>query len=165
MKALALAVGLVLLLSGCEEQLTVPGHCPELCVGGLSQVRDTVILASAESDSTFVGYTGWADLPAALEGVDGSIHVGCNVENASYGLAMCAERVAVAAAVAAGVRSFTRVAVVTDADPPAAPCGACRQVLSEFAPDAEVVAVGSRATRRWRVAELLPAAFSRDQLP
>jgi len=102
---------------------------------------------------------------AALEGVDGSIHVGCNVENASYGLAMCAERVAVAAAVAAGVRSFTRVAVVTDADPPAAPCGACRQVLSEFAPDAEVVAVGSRATLRWRVAELLPAAFSRDQLP
>jgi cytidine deaminase len=67
--------------------------------------------------------------------------------------------------VAAGVRSFTRVAVVTDADPPAAPCGACRQVLSEFAPDAVVVAIGSRTTLSWRVSDLLPAAFSRDQLP
>jgi hypothetical protein len=66
MKVLALAVGLVLLLSGCEEQLTVPGHCPEFCVGGLSQVHDTVIMASPGSDSTYVGYTGWADLPAAL---------------------------------------------------------------------------------------------------
>jgi cytidine deaminase len=73
--------------------------------------------------------------------------------------------VALGAAVAAGVRSFTRVAVVTDADPPVSPCGACRQVLSEFAPDAVVVSVGSRTTLSWRVAELLPAAFSRHQLP
>lgn len=102
---------------------------------------------------------------AALEGVDGSIHVGCNVENASYGLAVCAERVALGAAVAAGVRSFRRVAVVTDADPPAAPCGACRQALAEFAPDAEVVAVGPSATLHWRLSELLPAAFGRSQLP
>jgi len=106
-----------------------------------------------------------SETPVHPARADGSVHVGCNVENASYGLAMCAERVALGAAVAAGVRSFTRVAVVTDADPPAAPCGACRQVLSEFAPDAVVVSIGSRTTLSWRVAELLPAAFSRHQLP
>lgn len=102
---------------------------------------------------------------AALEGDDGSVHVGCNVENASYGLAMCAERVALGTAVAAGVRRFRRVAVVTDAEPPVAPCGACRQVLAEFAPDAEVIAAGPRTTLRWRMTDLLPAAFSGSQLP
>ena len=102
---------------------------------------------------------------AALEGDDGSVHVGCNVENASYGLAMCAERVALGTAVAAGVRRFRRVAVVTDVEPPVAPCGACRQVLAEFAPDAEIIAAGPRTTLRWRMTDLLPAAFNGSQLP
>ena len=102
---------------------------------------------------------------AALEGEDGSVHVGCNVENASYGLAMCAERVAVGAAVAAGVQRVRRVAVVTDVEPPAAPCGACRQVLAEFGPDAEIIAAGPRSTLRWRMTDLLPAPFSGSQLP
>ena len=101
---------------------------------------------------------------AALEGTDGSVHLGCNVENASYGLTVCAERVAVGSAIAAGVTRFRRVAIVTDSDPPAAPCGACRQVLAEFAPDAEVIAVGPARTLSWRVRDLLPAAFSRGQL-
>lgn len=101
---------------------------------------------------------------AALEGEDGSIHVGCNVENASYGLGMCAERVAVGSAVSAGVRAFRRVVVVSDAEPPASPCGACRQVLAEFAPAAEVLAVGPHSTRRWTVRELLPDLFSGGQL-
>jgi cytidine deaminase len=101
---------------------------------------------------------------AAVEGEDGSIFAGCNVENASYGLVMCAERVAIGAAVAAGVRRFRRVAVVSDSEPPAAPCGACRQVIFEFAPDADVLAVGPRSSHRWTMRELLPAAFSGSQL-
>ena len=100
---------------------------------------------------------------AALEADDGAIYAGCNVENASYGLTICAERAAVCAAVAAGARSFRRVVVVSDSDPPAAPCGACRQVLAEFG-DFELAAVGPGRTQRWRVSELLPAAFSREQL-
>lgn len=100
---------------------------------------------------------------AALEAEDGAIYAGCNVENASYGLTICAERAAVCAAVAAGARRFRRAVVVSDSDPPAAPCGACRQVLAEFG-DLELAAIGPRRTLRWRLAELLPAAFSREQL-
>jgi cytidine deaminase len=101
---------------------------------------------------------------AAVEGEDGSVFTGCNVENASYGLGMCAERVAIGAAVAAGVRQFRRVVVVSDSEPPAPPCGACRQVIFEFAPDAEVLAVGPRSSHRWTMRDLLPAAFSGSQL-
>ncbi len=101
---------------------------------------------------------------AALESEGGEIYVGCNVENASYGLTICAERAAVCAAVAAGAQRFRRAVVVTDADPPAAPCGACRQVLAEFGRDLRVDAVGRKATASWTMAELLPAAFGRDQL-
>ena len=101
---------------------------------------------------------------AAVEGSDGSVFAGCNVENASYGLVMCADRVAIGAAVAGGVREFRRVVVVSDSEPPAPPCGACRQVIFEFAPDAEVLAVGPRSSHRWTMRDLLPAAYSGSQL-
>jgi len=115
-------------------------------------------------DRAYAPYSGFR-VGAAVEGIDGSVHAGCNVENASYGLSMCAERVAIGVAVTAGVTRFRRVVVVSDCDPPAAPCGACRQVLAEFAPEAEVAAVGPEQTKRWRVRDLLPDAFSPDQLP
>lgn len=101
---------------------------------------------------------------AAVETDDGAVFVGCNVENASYGLTICAERAAVAAAVGAGARRIRRAVVVTDSDPPAAPCGACRQVLSEFGPDMTVEAVGPARTSRWLLRDLLPAAFGPEQL-
>src|SRR5262245_47059965 len=76
---------------------------------------------------------------AALEAADGRIVTGCNVENATYGLTICAERVAVFKAISEGLRRFRRVAVVADAEAPTPPCGACRQVLWEFGGDLEVV--------------------------
>jgi cytidine deaminase len=101
---------------------------------------------------------------AALESDSGDVFVGCNVENASYGLTICAERAAVCAAVSAGARRFRRAVVVTDSDPPAAPCGACRQVLSEFGTELRVEAIGPKGSVAWTMAELLPAAFGPDQL-
>lgn len=101
---------------------------------------------------------------AALESEDGAVFVGCNVENASYGLTICAERAAVCAAVSAGATRFRRAVVVSDSDPPAAPCGACRQVLSEFGRDLRVDAVGPRGRASWTIEELLPAAFGPEQL-
>ena len=76
---------------------------------------------------------------AALETVDGTIVTGCNVENATYGLTVCAERVAVFKAISEGHRKFRRVAVVADTDNPTPPCGACRQILWEFGGDLEVL--------------------------
>jgi len=128
-------------------------------------VVDTLLQAARDAhDRAYAPYSGFR-VGAAVEGLDGSVFAGCNVENASYGLSMCAERVAIGSAVTAGVTRLGRVVVVSDCDPPAAPCGACRQVLAEFAPEAEVVAVGPERTQRWQVRDLLPDAFSPDQLP
>ena len=101
--------------------------------------------------------------------MNGYIFEGANVENASYPLSVCAERNAVAAAVMAGAVNLEAIAVCTDASPPSSPCGACRQVLMEFAVDPTavvVVAVNPNGERRtWTLSELLPAAFSGKELP
>jgi cytidine deaminase len=98
---------------------------------------------------------------AAVVDERGRIHVGCNVENASYGLTICAERAAVTAAVAAGARAIRGVAVATGTRPPGSPCGACRQVLAELADDATPIWLapprGDAAERR--LGALLPEAF------
>jgi cytidine deaminase len=101
---------------------------------------------------------------AAIEAADGRIFVGCNVESASYGLTICAERMALGAAVAAGSRALRRVAVTTEVDPPAAPCGACRQLLAEFGLNLEVIAVGPASEKRWTLGALLPDAFTKEAL-
>jgi cytidine deaminase len=94
---------------------------------------------------------------AVLVGKDGRTFAGCNVENISYGLTICAERNAVFAAVAAGCREFERIVIVADTEVPASPCGACRQVLAEFNPDLEVVLSNFRGlSETFRLAELLP---------
>ena len=98
------------------------------------------------------------EVGAALEAENGEIFVGCNVENSSFGMTICAERVAVGAAITAGQRRFRRLVVVTNGK--ASPCGACRQVLAEFG-DVELVMVDpeGRITKRRRLAELLPDQF------
>ncbi|HYT72896.1 MAG TPA: cytidine deaminase [Gemmatimonadales bacterium] len=101
---------------------------------------------------------------AAIEAADGRVFVGCNVESASYGLTICAERMALGAAVAGGTRRLARVVVATDAEPPASPCGACRQLLAEFGLDLEVIAVGPKSERRWTLSDLLPDAFAKTSL-
>ena len=102
---------------------------------------------------------------AAVRGADGSIHVGCNVENASYGLTICAERAAVCAAIAAGVSEITAVAIHTDLDEPASPCGACRQVLSQFGPKMHVALAGRGASVHTSLDVLLPHPFTFSSLP
>jgi cytidine deaminase len=127
-------------------------------------VSDTLVEAArAVQQRAYAPYSRFR-VGCALEAEDGRVFLGCNVENASYGLTICAERAAVCAAVAAGATRFRRAVVVSDADPPAAPCGACRQVLSEFADDLRVDAVGAARTMSWTIAELLPAAFGKEQL-
>ncbi len=97
---------------------------------------------------------------AALEDMDGRIHTGCNVENATYGLTICAERVAVFKAISEGVRAFRRVAVAADTDVLTPPCGACRQILWEFCGDVEIILVNPRGkTESYQLKELFPKPF------
>jgi cytidine deaminase len=97
---------------------------------------------------------------AALETADGTIVTGCNVENATYGLTICAERVAMFKAISEGHRSFTRIAVVADTGEPTPPCGACRQILWEFGGDLEVVLANLREEKGiHRLKALLPLPF------
>ncbi|MFA5908324.1 MAG: cytidine deaminase [Vicinamibacterales bacterium] len=102
---------------------------------------------------------------AALETTDGQIITGCNVENASYGLTICAERVAIFKAISEGQRSFTRIVVVADTESPTPPCGACRQILWEFAGDIEVILANKTAvTATLQMKDLLPLPFDRRLL-
>lgn len=102
---------------------------------------------------------------AALLGKSGKIYTGCNVENASYGATICAERSAVVKAVSEGERSFTALAVVTDCNPPGAPCGICRQFLSEFGLDLRIILANLQgAIIEATLREYLPAAFTPDSL-
>ena len=97
---------------------------------------------------------------AALEAADGTVITGCNIENASYGLTMCAERVAMFKALSDGHRTFRRIAIVADTNAPTPPCGACRQILWEFGGDLEIVLANlRRETGRHRLSALLPIPF------
>lgn len=107
---------------------------------------------------------------AAARGEDGVVTVGCNVENASFPAGLCAERAAVASAVARGMRRLTHLAIATEADVPTPPCGMCRQMLVEFSGahgsgDIEIVSVTSNGARsQWRLSELVPSPFTTSSL-
>lgn len=104
-------------------------------------------------------YSGF-QVGAALETDRGIIVTGCNVENATYGLTVCAERVAVFKAISEGLTKFARIAIVADTEAPTPPCGACRQILWEFAGDIEVILANLHEEKaRYRLAQLLPLPF------
>ena len=120
-----------------------------------------VAAARAVRERAHAAYSGFK-VGAALESVDGSVAIGCNVENATYGLTICAERAAIFRAIADGHREFTRIAVVAETDQSTPPCGSCRQLLWEFCGDIEVILANrERVTGRYRMSELLPVPFDR----
>jgi len=102
---------------------------------------------------------------AALETADGTIVTGCNIENSTYGLTICAERVAMFKALSEGHRKFRRIAVAFDTDVPTPPCGACRQILWEFAGNLEIIlATLGRERSRHQLKDLLPLPFDKSHL-
>ena len=100
--------------------------------------RELLRIAKEASLNAYVPYSGFP-VGAALECDDGTVYTGCNVENAAYGDCICAERTAVVKAVSEGQRSFTRIAIYGEGQGYCMPCGSCRQVLSEFSPEMEVL--------------------------
>lgn len=126
---------------------------------------DTLIdAARAAAEHAYAPYSHFR-VGAAARTADGRVFTGCNVENASYGATICAERNAIFQMVAAGARRLDTLVIYTATNTPAAPCGICRQVMAEFGPQARVVSVCDSDTRLDRtVAELLPDAFGPGDL-
>jgi cytidine deaminase len=126
----------------------------------VAQHAESVTMARSVRARAWAPYSRFL-VGAVLETSDGRRFAGCNVENASYPAGLCAERGALAAAVAAGAREFVRVVIVTDAEVPTPPCGMCRQALVEFAPALEVISVGiNDRSASWSLADLLPSPFT-----
>lgn len=123
------------------------------------EIQDLLRVAHAAAVIAHCPYSK-VQVGAALLTADGQVFTGCSVENASFGLSTCAERVAVLKAVSAGVRRFRALAVATTLDRPVMPCGACRQVLREFAEDVALICQGREGPRvQARLVELLPRPF------
>jgi cytidine deaminase len=125
--------------------------------------EELITLAKEARNRAYAPYSGFR-VGAALRAASGRVYSGCNVENASYGLAICAERVAVFKAVSEGESRFTSLAVVSETM--ASPCGACRQVLAEFGLGAQIIVADLEEQRKvLTVADLLPDAFTPKFLP
>jgi cytidine deaminase len=122
---------------------------------------DSLIAAATDArDRAIAPYSGFR-VGAALETADRRVITGCNIENATFGLTVCAERVALLTALSAGDRQFRTIAVVTQSSKPVTPCGPCRQLLWEYCGDIDVVTAStSGVTTRYRLSELLPHPFA-----
>jgi len=125
------------------------------------ELRDA---AFAAMENAYAPYSRFR-VGAAIRTASGDIVTGCNVENAVYGEALCAERVAVSAAVSGGMREFQEIAIASESDEPSPPCGSCRQTMSEFAPGLKVTGYSSNGKMvEWRLSDLLPQAFALNHL-
>jgi len=128
-------------------------------------MEDKLIQTAIEMlDRAYVPYSHFP-VGAALECADGSVYTGCNVENASYGLAICAERTAAVKAVSEGHRDFKRIVIAGNSEDHCTPCGACRQFLYEFAPGMEVICLNAkREAMKTTLSDLLPHGFGPEHL-
>ena len=121
-------------------------------------------MAVKASENAYVPFSNF-HVGAALLTKDGQVYTGCNIENSSYGATICAERVAVTKAISEGKRAFRRIAVYADSADYCVPCGTCRQVLSEFSPNIEVLCVRSDGRYvSYNLKNLLPQAFNKNFL-
>ena len=122
----------------------------------MSKLTDAALAARDRAHAPFSKFK----VGAALEDESGRIYTGCNIENATYGLTMCAERVAVFKAISEGARKFKRIAVAADTETLTPPCGACRQILWEFCGDAELILVNLHGkSETLRLKDLFPRPF------
>jgi cytidine deaminase len=125
----------------------------------MPSVEELVAAARAAREHAVAPFSGFK-VGSALETADGVVVSGCNVENATYGLTLCAERVAMFKALSDGYRQFTRIAIVADTAEPTPPCGACRQILWEFGGNLEVVLANEDVILgRHKLIDLLPLPF------
>ncbi|HAH95733.1 MAG TPA: cytidine deaminase [Firmicutes bacterium] len=126
--------------------------------------QELLEMAAAARKHAYIPYSGFA-VGAALLGKSGRVYTGCNIENASYSVTVCAERTALLKAISEGEREFTDLAVVCDTPVPSSPCGVCRQFLTEFAPQCRVLMGNLKGDVIVKTAEeLLPLYFSATDL-
>lgn len=132
-------------------------------MSGLSPEQSALVAAArAVRERAYAPYSSFR-VGAAVRAENGELFVGCNVENASYGATICAERNAILAMVAGGQRSLASIAVFTDAPTLAMPCGLCRQVISEFQHEAELIVANPREQRVLSFAQIFPEPFVLDR--
>ncbi len=132
----------------------------ELTLGEDLDPELTLVVAAIDARTRALAPYSNFKVGAALETRDGAVISGCNIENASYGLTLCAERVALVKALSDGRREFTRIVVVADTENPTPPCGPCRQLLWEYCGDIEVVLANlERTTAHLQLSALLPMPF------
>ncbi|KON28413.1 cytidine deaminase [miscellaneous Crenarchaeota group archaeon SMTZ-80] len=122
----------------------------------INQAKAARIFSQAKYSNFKVG--------AALETIDGEIYSGCNVESSSYGLSICAERVAITKAISEGKKKFKSIAIIGPDQDYCPPCGACRQLLYDYAPDITVLLTNGKEIKEYNIKELLPIAFDEAKL-